>query len=84
MVSYLRDSFFIVHVVGKQQARKSAMMFSRGKSTREMLKNDRDIMVKTKTLMYGFSLNGRVNVFVIFIDITPCIANLFAGGTALV
>lgn len=60
VVRYLRDSSFIIHVVGKQHVRKSAMIFARGKSTREMLKNDHDIMARTKNLMGGFSLNGRL------------------------
>lgn len=59
VIHYLTDSFVMVNVWGKQKPRKSAMLFSRGKSTRELLRNDHDIMVRPN-IVGIFNINGRI------------------------
>ncbi|GAB6032098.1 hypothetical protein CHUAL_010462 [Chamberlinius hualienensis] len=56
----LQEGSFSIIVMGKQHPRKSAMAFARGKNTREMLQNDKEILVKTKCLMNGFNMDGRM------------------------
>src|SRR5262249_42607802 len=61
LVEYLHECSFMIQVWGRQKMRKSAALYAQGKSTKELLHNDREIMVGTSDLLTGgFQMNGRV------------------------
>lgn len=53
ILEYLHDGFFVVQVWGKQQTRRSAALFAKGKTTKEMLTVDRDIMARSSKVHGG-------------------------------
>uniref|UniRef100_T1ISP7 C2 domain-containing protein n=1 Tax=Strigamia maritima TaxID=126957 RepID=T1ISP7_STRMM len=58
VIQHLHDGWFVVQVWGKQQNRKSAALFAKGKTTKQMLSVDHDIISRSAR----GGANGRMSV----------------------